>query len=194
MSAVHRFGAALDARGITRWFGVPVTDVERTLVDLARHDPRDGIMAVDAALREGLVTSRRLDDALREAVGWPGVRQAREVLALGSPLAESPLESLIRWAMHRSGFPTPQLQVVLRGYRVDLLLREHNLVVEADGRVKYTDDELWQEKRREHVLRTAGFDVERVLWSDVVREWPATERRLWRAIERATSPSPSPWS
>ena len=182
-SVVHRFGAGLDVDSVTEWFGVPVTDVARTVVDLARHDPRDGIMACDAALREGLLGSRRSREALRDAVGWPGVRRAREVVAMGSPLAESPLESVTRWAMYRSGLPAPELQVELCGYRVDLLLSRHRLVIEADGRLKYTGDELRREKRREHALRNAGFAVERVIWSDVVRAWPSTERRLWRAVD-----------
>jgi very-short-patch-repair endonuclease len=191
-SSVHRFGAGLSPERVTTWFGVPVTDVARTVVDLARHDPRDGLMALDGALRERLVTAGALDAVLADAVGWPGVRRAREVVALGSPLAESPLESVLRLALHRSGFPAPRLQVVISGYRVDLLLEECELVIEADGRGKYTGDQLWREKQREHVLRNAGYRVERVIWSDVLRGWAATERRLRDAV--AVGSSPPGWS
>lgn len=47
-------------------------------------------------------------------------------------------------------------------------------MLEADGRAKYTDDELWREKRRELALTRAGYRVVRVTWSDVVDDWPAT--------------------
>src|SRR3954452_18345473 len=87
----HVRAARLRPQQITTWFGVPVTTVARTLVDLGRHDRRDAIMAADAALREGLVTPREIDRSLAQAAGWPGVRQARDVLALADPRAESPL-------------------------------------------------------------------------------------------------------
>lgn len=178
----HVHGARLAAAEVTRWFGVPVTTVARTLVDLARHDRRDAIMAADAALRERLLVRRDIDTALMAARGWPGVRQARAVLTLADPRAESPLESLVRLALHDDGFPTPEPQVWLGRDRVDLYLVRHRLVIEADGRVKYRGDELWQEKKREQRLRDLGNRVERVLWTDLGRGWPATRARLWAAL------------
>lgn len=177
---VHLHGATLAPSEVTTWFGAPVTTLARTLVDLGRHDRRDALMAADAALRERLVTVELLQVGLAGAAGWPGIRQARAVLGLASPLAESPLESLVRLALHDAGFPTPQLQVEIGGYRVDFCWPEYRLILEADGREKYTADELWREKRREARLRTLDYRVERVVWADVTRHWDAT-RRLLRA-------------
>jgi very-short-patch-repair endonuclease len=175
---VHVHGATMTATDITTWFGAPVTTVGRTLVDLGRHDRRDALMAGDAALRERLVGVADLDAGLAGARGWPGVRQARAILALASPLAESPLESLVRLALHDDGFPPPQLQTEIGAYRVDFCWPEHRLIVEADGREKYTGDELWREKRREARLRALGWRIERVLWTDVTRHWAETRRLL----------------
>ena len=176
--ATHTFEASLPEDAVTTWFGAGLTTVERTVIDLARHDRRDGIMAADAALRERLATRASLVAELAAATGWPGVRTAREILALASPLAQSPLESLLRLALRDDGFPLPQLQAEIDGYRVDLLLAEQRLIIEADGREKYVADELWREKKRETRLRAAGYRVERVLWSDVVDDWPRTRLRL----------------
>lgn len=164
------------------WYGASVTTVARTLVDLARHDRRDAIMAGDAALRERLVTPTALDTALADAGGWPWVRQARAILALATPLAESPLESITRVALHDDGFPPPQLQVWIGDDRVDLYWPNHGLVLEADGRGKYTGEELWREKKREQRLRARVRRIERVTWSDVVRDWPETSARLRHAL------------
>lgn len=187
-SAVHARRAGLRRNEVQAWFGTPVTTVSRTLVDVARHDRRDGLVAADAALREGLMPAVALADALDRARGWPGAATARAVLALASGLSESVLESLLRLALHDDGFPPPQLQAPivvpgrLRPCRVDVLWREARLIVEADGRSKYTGDELWREKRREAQLRALGYRVERVLWADVVHTWPATRRLLWDAL------------
>lgn len=175
-------GATLTCTATMSWFGVPITTILRTLLDLARHDRRDGLMACDAALRERLINMAGVEDALATAAGWPGVRQARDVLALASPLAESALESLVRLALHDEGFPAPELQVEIGGYRVDLLWRAQRLILEADGRGKYTNDELWQEKVRETRLRALGYRIERVLWSDITRYWPQTSARLRAAL------------
>jgi very-short-patch-repair endonuclease len=173
----HVYGAGLDDADVVRWYGIPETTVPRTLVDLARHDRRDAIMAADAALRERVLSRAAIDTALANAVGWPGVRQARTVLALASPLAESPLESLTRLALHDDGFPTPELQVWIGGYRVDTLFRDQRLILEVDGLEKYTDEEWRREKRRALRLRALDYRVERVGWDDIVLRWPQT--RVW---------------
>ena len=139
-------------------------------------------MAADAALRERLVTSGDIEGSVVAARGWPGVRQARSTLALADPRAESPLESMVRLALHDDGFPPPDLQAWLGRDRVDFYWARHGLVVEADGRTKYRDDELWAEKKREQRLRALGNRVERVVWSDLGAAWPATRARLWAAL------------
>jgi very-short-patch-repair endonuclease len=189
LSDVHR--ARTRGSDITEWYGVPVLTPERTLVDLGRHDRFDAIMAADAALRELCVDPDLVRTALEQAVGWPGVRQARAVLALADPRAESPLESVLRLRLHEDGFPVPELQYRVVDtlhatiYYVDLLLPDQRLVLEADGRGKYADDALWEEKVRETRLRALGFRVERVIWSDVFRDWPATSARLRHLIDSA---------
>ncbi|MGH8860210.1 MAG: endonuclease domain-containing protein, partial [Jatrophihabitantaceae bacterium] len=105
-------------------------------------------------------------------------RQARDVLALATPFAESPLESLVRLALHDAGFPRPVLQAQIADYRVDFLWPEQRLILEADRREKYTGDELWREKRREQRLRRLGYRIARVTWSDVRHNWPQTCRSL----------------
>lgn len=175
-------GAELYAEDVTRWFGTPVTTVARTVIDMARLDRRDGIAAADAALREGLVSRAELTAALEIHRGWPGVRQARDVVALADPRAESPLESVLRLALLDDGFPVPELQVEIAGFEVDMLFRKQRLILEADGRLKYTGDALWREKRREQVLRRLDYQVERVIWADVLLNWQLTRIRLARLL------------
>jgi very-short-patch-repair endonuclease len=178
----HIHSAKLPTDDIATWFGAPVIAVARTLADLGRHDRGAAIMAADAALRENLTTVQEIDRVLADAAGWPYIRRARHVLARASPLAESPLESLVRLALHDAGFPDPELQVEIGGFRVDFLWRTPRLILEADGRGKYTGDELWREKRRERELRRLGYRVERVTWEDVVANWSATRAHLAREL------------
>jgi very-short-patch-repair endonuclease/uncharacterized protein YdbL (DUF1318 family) len=175
----------------TEWFGVPVTTLARTVVDLARNDRYDGVMAADAALRDGLTTREELRAALWRCTGWPGVRTARMIVDFADPLAESALESLVRLSLHASNLPAPELQAAIgagrRTYRVDFLWRRQRLVLEADGRLKYTAEELWDEKQRELDLTRAGYRVERVVWADLGRNWGAVEMRLRRLLAVSTA-------
>lgn len=182
-SPAHVFSAALEPRATTAWFGAPVTSVARTLVDQARHSRRDGLMAADAALRERLVRQDDLRAELAEAAGWPGVRQAREILQLAVADAESALESVVRLALHDAGLPPPELQFPIGPYRVDFCWPQRRLVVEADGGSKYLEEGAFaREKRREHYLHVRGWRVERIMWADVLADWPLTCARLWRAF------------
>ncbi len=178
-------GAALQPDDITDWFGAPVTTLARTVIDIARNDRRGGLIAADAALHEQVVAERDLIRMLARAKGWPGVRRAREVFALADPRAESPLESLVRLELHDDGFPPPELQVEIGRYRVDMAWPAQRVILEADGRLKYSDDALWREKQREHQLTRLGYRVVRVLWSDVLQDWAATRTLLRRLL---TSP------
>jgi hypothetical protein len=191
-ASAHVYGAALVRSELTHWYGVAVTAPARTVVDLARHDRGDGLIAADAALRDSQVTRAQLFGELTQATGWPGVRGARAVVALASPLSESPLESLTRLAAHDAGLSAPELQVTItdpssgQRYRVDFLWREQRLVLEADGRIKYSGDELWREKRRELALNRLGYRVMRVIWDDIVRDTASSMARLRSAL--ASSP------
>jgi very-short-patch-repair endonuclease len=180
-AGVHVHGADLPPDVVARWFGVPLTYIPRTVVDLARHDRRDGLMAADAALHQRLVSRADIERELERASGWPGIVQARAVLDLATDKAESPLESLTRLALHDSGFPRPEPQYEIGGFRVDLCWPDRRLVLEADGREKYQGDALWDEKKRETELRKYRYRVERVIWSDVVNDWPQTRDRIWAA-------------
>lgn len=178
----HMYGATLFGDDLTNWFGAEVTTVARTLVDLARHDRWDGIMAVDAGLRECCVDPGEITRSLESARGWPGIRRAREVLGLGDARAESPLESVVRLRLHDDGFPPPELQYWIDHDRVDFYWPKWRFVLEADGRGKYSDDALWREKEREQRLRRVARRIERVIWSDVTRGWPRTSAMLRSAL------------
>lgn len=176
-NASHIYGARLAAHQRTSWFGCSATTIARTLVDLGRHDRWDAIMAADAALHQRLVSRPAIKEALDDAVGWPGVRQARAVLALADERAESPLESLTRLRIHDDDLPMPDLQVWFGGDRVDMVFDEQRLILEIDGLAKYVGGALRLEKVRETRLRRHGYRVERVTWDDIVHNWPAT--RVW---------------
>jgi hypothetical protein len=187
-------GAALAADEVTDWFGAPITTIARAVVDLGRHDRAAALVAADAAMHEGLLTAAALDAAVARCSGWPGIRAVREVVPLVSPLAESPLESLTRLCLVDAGVPAPELQVEITdpadGWRcrVDMLWPAARVVLEADGKLKYTDRELWREKLRQERLERLGYRVVRALWNDVTARPEELVQRVRYYLHRPAPP------
>ncbi|SER69288.1 hypothetical protein SAMN05216199_0902 [Pedococcus cremeus] len=136
---------------------------------------RAGVVAADAALHSGLVSSEALSAAgVRTAPGKKQSRQLEALLSVVDARAESPGESLSRLLLTGLGWPvSSQVDIYdAAGFvgRVDFLVGER-VVVEFDGLVKYEGaggrEALAREKRREDRLRAAGYEVVRLTWADL---------------------------
>jgi len=183
--------------------GIAVTSLARTGIDIAReHGIEDGVTACDQVLGRG-VPIAELQSVLTQMWSWPNVTKARAAVAWADPGADNMGESLARMLVVELGFGAPATQVWIedegRRVRVDMLLEGH--VIEFDGQIKYAGEfgsgtpALWQEKQREDWLRSLGFGVSRIIWSDMFgtartetlrrlrREYLATqERRFARRV------------
>lgn len=173
--------------------GIPVTTLPQTVVDLAAELPFiSGVTASDAALRmlelsrdpHQLATFRSELAEIASTLGTGrGSARVRRVLAFSDARSESPGESVTRAALHLLGAPTPVPQHPIIGisgrvWRVDLAWPELGIVLEFDGRSKYTDprfmtgrsaaEVLYDEKRREDDIRPRVTSFGRVDWPTVI--------------------------
>jgi hypothetical protein len=157
-----------------------VTAVPRTVVDLARSCPLEwGVAAADAALHGRLCTRDDLLTAVRDARNRRGISRAARAVEFADPAAESPLESVSRVTLFRTGLPTPVLQhpIVLRGRQIgrgDFAWPEAGVIGECDGAAKYGEllgdgqtarDAVMAEKERENLFREAGWWMVRWGWA-----------------------------
>jgi hypothetical protein len=189
-AALHVHRQPLPSWQLDRARGVSITSVARSCIDLTRESGlASGLVAADAAVHRGLCTKTDLVAVYERLRGRAGLSCGRQLVELVDGSSESPLESISRLGM--VGFqPAPHTQVSLRtGHgqflaRVDFYWPGLGVVGEADGRVKYTDDELWNEKARQERLTDSGLVVERWGWS-VARQPTVLQARLRRAFRRA---------
>jgi predicted transcriptional regulator of viral defense system len=171
-------------------FGVPVTTVPRTVIDLARTlDLRSGLVVADSALHQHLTSKRELRAVLAACRRWPGSLKAAEVVELADGLAESALESLARLVFRDLGLPAPELQVEIRDAdgqfigRVDFLWRQFRTIAEVDGALKYDDrSRALAQLRRDKLLRAADYEVEHFTWRDIVHDQDEVGRSMWAAF------------
>ncbi len=185
-----RSGVTLHTRRLPRdettvRLGIPVTTTERTLLDLATvlREPQ-----LRRALHEAEVqratTHTRMAAFLEGHTATPGAPKFRRLLAHGPAPTRSELEDRLReLILSCPGIPAPQFNVRVEGFEVDLLFREHRVIVEADGaRFHDTPTARAQDQEKQAVLEVAGYRVIRVTWSDVVDHPSRTLRRLLRAL------------
>jgi len=159
------------------------------------HGTEAGMVAAEAGLHRRRFTTTELRDARGLVRLGRGSPHAAFVMEVAGANSESPGETLTRLLLRALGHAAVQQQVEVRlpggGLaRVDFLLADLKVVVEFDGAVKYEGaqgrDALMREKRREDGLRTAGYEVVRLTWSDLRR--PQHVRALLLAArERASA-------
>jgi very-short-patch-repair endonuclease len=144
--------------------GVLVTSHGRTVADLARHCARlDAIAVIDLAARQWPEVLADAGVVLDRCDGMRGVRQARQLLRLADPLAESPMESRARLRFLDAGLPAPESQVVVIDrfgeMRLDHGWRQWKVAAEFDGACHDDPRSRRADRSRHNRLRALGWDV-----------------------------------
>jgi very-short-patch-repair endonuclease len=187
--------ATLPDDHVTTAFGVPVTTVARTVMDVARASGfMEGVVAADSALRSHVVVKVEFAIILEECGQWPGVIRARRVLDFADGRAESVLESVARVRFAEFGIRPPDLQVNIRGKqgfigRVDFCWHGHRTVAEADGAMKYGDQGRGRARAqlaRDEKFHDEGWGTFHFTWRDIYHEPASAIDRLRRTFTRNT--------
>lgn len=189
-AALHVHRQPLPTWQLDRTSAVPLTSVARSCIDLTRESGlAAGLVCADAAVHRGLCTKAELAAVYQGLRGRAGLSCGRQLVDLVDGSSESPLESVSRLGMVGLQ-PPPHTQVELLSKdgrflaRVDFYWPDLGVAGEADGREKYTGQELWREKRRQEALTDRGVVVQRWGWSEARR--PAVlQANLLRAFHRA---------
>ncbi len=163
--------------------GIRVTTPARTIADIARRLTDEQLTRViHEARRNHHLAGRGLRRLLTACP------RAAELVDPSQPPSESALEDAFRVFLKRRDLPEPEFQVMWHGHRVDALYRDHNLIIELDGR---RDHGQWDRIERDHVRDALAIeyhhDTLRITWRRVHREADELERQL-RAILAARDP------
>jgi hypothetical protein len=180
--------------------GVPITTSSRTTVDLMRDLRRPFALSVaDAMVRAELVTVAELARRIKRLRGYRGIRQARELLLLIDPRAESPGETWLRLRIVDAGFPFPRPQLEFLDHRgrviarLDLAYPEIKLAMEYDGAAYHSheDDRVHDAGRRDLLRDAYGWRIEPARKEDILGTDPAYEQRIGKLLD--IEPRPRFW-
>ena len=164
--------AALPESDVIVRSGLRVTSAMRTVRDLGgRADLVESVVAVDVALRAGLVHLSELASHVATHPGEKGIRRLRRALGLADPRSESPMETRLRLELIMARLPRPSVQSELcdrRGNfigRADLYYPDRRLVIEYDG--DNHKERLVADLRRQNALVNAGYHLLRFTVADL---------------------------
>jgi hypothetical protein len=142
-------------------------------------------------LHRRLTTLDELVDVLQFCSNWPGIRRARRAVRLADERAESPLESVSRLVIAWLQLPPPEPQKWIRdpsGYklgRLDFYWNEIGVGGEADGRSKYTDNEvLTAEKDRQEAIENLNLPMARWGWRHITTQRYVLRAKIESAFQR----------
>jgi very-short-patch-repair endonuclease len=163
---------SIDRRDQTRWRGVPVTTVPRTLVDLAQLlDPPDLARAFHEAVVKHHIRPQAVERVLSRRHNWPGTATLRRVMHGDEPVSLSRLESAFIAAVRRTRLPLPETNLPAGGHYVDCRWPEHGLTVELDGYRFHNTRHSWeQDRQREREARARGDEFRRYTWFDIAED------------------------
>ena len=172
----RRFGGVMAFRSSTldgEWTllrGIPVTTVERTLLDIARHVTRKALArAVREAIRKELTSVHALFDAIGRA---PARRRSKALSATlarysGLPLerARSGAEVRAMELLRDAARPMPKLNEKRAGVEADLSWARQRLIIEIDGGPFHLD--VGEDARKQAIWEGSGWTVRRLPSDDV---------------------------
>lgn len=178
--------------------GLACTSPARTIVDLAGFLPESRLRKTIERAAVNRMLSTRAIEAVLSGPRRRGSRRLRRILGEWGEHDEdvtlrSPLEARLLSLIGGSGLPTPECnaRLVLEGRQleVDFLWPAQRLVLEADG-ARFHDNPVAQARdaERDRLLRSCGYEVIRLRWSDVERPAASVAKLRRRLRERSAVP------
>ena len=163
---------SLDESDVIVCRGFRTTSGLRTVCDLGSGpDLVESVVAIDMALRAGLVDLSALAHHVQTHAGDKGIGRLRRAVRLADSRSESPMETRLRLELIRARLPQPCVQADLHDAtgrfigRVDLYYPDLRLVVEYDG--ANHRERLVADLRRQNALVNAGYHVLRFTAADL---------------------------
>jgi hypothetical protein len=168
--------------------GIPVTTVERTLLDIAGGlDEHQLERALVAAARSSRLRWPELERVIAEGAGRPGIGRLRQVAEAVDPRAveaRSPLEVDFLALCRYFDLPVPQVNVLVTGVLVDFLWPEERVIVETDGYAYHENRAAFEADHERTVqLQAAGYRVHRATWRMLDRNPGRFMRLVGRSLE-----------
>jgi hypothetical protein len=160
----------IDPRDRTIRYGIPITIVERVILDLAATLGFDDLARAchEAGVRYR-TTPAGVEAALARRPNSPGAGKLRRILRGDAHVTLSTLERRFLSTLRAARLPLPETNRVVDGRRVDCRWPDRALTVELDSYRFHSSRHAWeQDRRREREARARGDEFRRYTYGDVL--------------------------
>ena len=197
----HHEGLCVDSDVMEKDGYLLVKPVRAALETAALVSSEAAVVTLDSGLHSKHFDTAELDETFALMQHWPGALHLQFAVRFADGRAESVGESRSRYLCYAHGLPAPDLQFHVYDERgnlagiTDMVWREHRLLGEFDGKVKYgrllkpgedPGDAVFREKRREDALRRlTDFSMVRLTWADLYKG--AESAAMIRGLMRRTA-------
>jgi hypothetical protein len=182
--------ATLQPRDITIVDRIPVTNVPRTLLDLAETIDGQGLeRAIERAEQLRIFDLNAIQDVLSRAQGRRGTPRLIAALKAEPIMAKSKLERIMYGICKRAGVPLPNVNHEVEGEEVDFSWPDHKEIIETDGwQTHGTRTAFENDRERDLHLKLNGWNVTRLSWRQVAYR-PDLIARLLRKLLSPARPA-----
>jgi len=182
----------LESFEVTVERGIPVTTIERVLLDLAaRTDSKHLERIFVQAYKTDRLSWRRLGRVLERGRGRKGIGKLRCIAQEVDPQAletKSVTEIDFLALCREAGLPTPSVNVLVEGHLVDFLWPAEKVVVETDSWSHHRDRPTFERDHQTDVdLIAAGHDVHRTTYKMLERNPDPFLSNVHRALRARTA-------
>jgi len=164
-----RARAGIDPRDKRRWRGIPVTSIERTIVDLAADTPEDELARIfhEAVVRYR-VKPEQVEEVLKRRPNAKGAKKLRAVMYGDQAVTLSKLEKAFIALLRAANLPLPKTNKHKDGHYVDCRWPAHHLTVELDSYRYHATRYAWErDLDREREARKRKDRYHRFTWEDI---------------------------
>jgi very-short-patch-repair endonuclease/predicted transcriptional regulator of viral defense system len=180
----------LEPRDVTWRHNLPVTTVERTLIDLAEAaDSRTFERAVETAFAKRRVNERQLRAAIKRLPGRKGGARLAAYLDFRNDqgYTRSDAEDVARKLLRSGDLPPAYANDVVEGYEVDFHFRGYRVIVEIDSWKHHSDRLAFENDRAKWAaLESKAYTVLPVTWRQITIGRDATLVRIGGAVALAS--------
>jgi hypothetical protein len=169
----------------TRFEGIPVTAVPRTLLDFAAVNPFYLDQALDNAHRLGLLDLIALDALISRSRGFRGIGRLRTSLEVHrtSVFTRSGVERHFLRLVQDHGLPRPSINLFVEGCELDAYWPAERFAVELDTYDYHGAPRAFEKDRvRQESLKLAGIEMVRITGTRLGREPAQVMSRLRRLL------------
>ena len=162
----------IERRDVTKRYGIPVTTVTRTVVDLAADSTPDELaLQFHAAATRYKVKPHHVEAVLRRRHNAKGATKLRRVIHGDTRALLSELERGFIALLGANNLPLPKTNIPVDGHWVDCRWEEHALTVELESYEFHNTRHAWEtDQKRERKARKRGDEYRRYFYSDVFEE------------------------